>query len=171
MARLRAHQVLRAHEADANGGGGSRHPEDVGPLSLSDFMERWATGMPGVETPSQELLKVRTFCGSSVVATSFSLDVYRTRIICSLVLTNEPNLIVYCGTFQGRHISVSRQGEVCYTAALENMVLAAYNDKRSSTTAHTYTAIRGARRIPTHLCVPVFAWCLLLALRATRAIA
>lgn len=41
-----------------DGSGGISHPEDVGPLSLSDFMERWATSMPGVETPSEELLKV-----------------------------------------------------------------------------------------------------------------
>lgn len=42
-----------------NGSGSNLHPEEVGPLSLSDFMERWATSMPGVETPSQDLLKVQ----------------------------------------------------------------------------------------------------------------
>lgn len=59
MAKLRAHQILRAHEADVNGSGSNVHPDDVGPLSLTDFMERWATSMPGVETPSQDLLKVQ----------------------------------------------------------------------------------------------------------------
>ena len=53
VARLRAHQILRAHEAEAEA-------EGDGPLSLTlaDFEERWAAAMPGVDTPSQDLLKV-----------------------------------------------------------------------------------------------------------------
>lgn len=62
VARLRAHQILRKHEAEANGDGGggvnTGHPDDEGPLPLSEFMERWATSMPGVDTPSRDLLKV-----------------------------------------------------------------------------------------------------------------
>ncbi|CAM9791138.1 unnamed protein product [Ectocarpus fasciculatus] len=59
VARLRAHQILRAHETEMNdggGGGGSLHGGG-GPLSLGEFMDRWAASMPGVDTPSQDLLK------------------------------------------------------------------------------------------------------------------
>lgn len=49
VARLRAHQVLRAHTASS---------PDV-PMTLRDFTEQWASSMPGVDTPSKELLKVR----------------------------------------------------------------------------------------------------------------
>ncbi len=66
VARLRAHQILRKHEAEVNGdgsdggvGANTGHPDDEGPLPLSEFMERWATSMPGVDTPSRDLLKVR----------------------------------------------------------------------------------------------------------------
>ncbi|CAM9969634.1 unnamed protein product, partial [Laminaria digitata] len=53
VARLRAHQILRLHEKEAEA-------EGDGPLSLtlSEFEERWAAAMPGVDTPSQDLLKV-----------------------------------------------------------------------------------------------------------------
>ncbi|CAM9664068.1 unnamed protein product [Ectocarpus sp. 6 AP-2014] len=60
VARLRAHQIMRAHEAEMNGGGGggssSLHGSG-GPISLGEFMDRWAASMPGVDTPSQDLLK------------------------------------------------------------------------------------------------------------------
>lgn len=56
VARLRAHQILRTHDAEGNGNNGINTHD--GPLSLSEFTERWATSMPGVDTPSQELLKV-----------------------------------------------------------------------------------------------------------------
>ncbi|CAN0577698.1 unnamed protein product, partial [Ectocarpus sp. 12 AP-2014] len=53
VARLRAHQILRAQEAEMNGGGGggdgssSLHGSG-GLISLGEFMDRWAASMPGV---------------------------------------------------------------------------------------------------------------------------
>ncbi|CAM9603463.1 unnamed protein product [Discosporangium mesarthrocarpum] len=47
VARLRAHQLLRAHPESQDKG-----------WDLEDFMAQWASNMPGVEVPDQELLKV-----------------------------------------------------------------------------------------------------------------
>lgn len=61
VARLRAHQILRAHEGEGGGNSNSNNGganNGDGPLSLSEFTDRWATSMPGVDTPSQDLLKV-----------------------------------------------------------------------------------------------------------------
>lgn len=49
VARLRAHQILRARQAE----------EHDRPLSLADFVEQWAASMPGVDTPEVSLLKVK----------------------------------------------------------------------------------------------------------------
>ncbi|CAM9866190.1 unnamed protein product [Ascophyllum nodosum] len=49
VARLRAHQILRAREVECDRDGRS--------LLLSDFMEEWAASMPDIDTPDRDLLK------------------------------------------------------------------------------------------------------------------